>query len=89
MRLQRQLYQGLVQVSVLLYHLERENIRGAVKLLDKALVNLTPFLGELTALEVPLLVSDLKELKAQIESGHRKSVSSLTAGFRLYIHQPD
>ena len=84
---QRQLYQGLVQVSVLLYHLTRGNTRGALKLLIKALLNLTPFVGAATTLDIPRLVSDLNDLRARIESGQHESVSSLTDRFTLRYRQ--
>jgi hypothetical protein len=84
---QRQLYQGLVQVSVLLYHLARGNTKGALKLLKKALLNLTPFVGAATTLDIPGLVSDLNDLRARIESGQHESVSSLTDRFTLRNRQ--
>lgn len=86
---QRQLYQGLVQVSVLLYHLARGNTRGALKLLKKALLNLTPFVGAATTLDIPRLVSDLNDLRARIESGQHESGSSLTDRFTLRHRQPE
>ena len=84
---QRQLYQVLVQVSVLLYHLARENTKGALKLIKKALLNLTPFVGAATTLDVPRLVSDLNDLRTRIESGQHESVSSLTDRFTLRYRQ--
>lgn len=81
---QRPLYQGLVQVSVLLYHLHRGNKSGGVKLLQKALANLAPFQNSTTILDIKRLVSDLENLSSRVERIHPSSVNHLVLGFRLY-----
>jgi len=74
---------------VLLYHLGGDNKKGVVKQLDKTLANLTPFPGDSTRLNIPRLVSDLKDLSIWIESRQAESVSFLTNGFRLHYRQPE
>ncbi len=64
----RRLYQGLVQVSVMLYHLERDNVNGAHKLLCKAIENITPFEDFSICLDIPRLLSDLSSLANQLEN---------------------
>ena len=75
----RQLYQGLVQVSVILYHLERGNKKGALKLLRKALENLTPFIEFSTNLDIPRLVSDLASLSAILECTNEGCAKTIPA----------
>lgn len=66
----RQLLQGLVQVSVMLYHLERDNQKGAQKLVLKALENIRPFEDMPSELEIPRLIDDLTNLAAQLNAGN-------------------
>jgi len=64
----RQLIQGLVQVSVMLYHLERDNPIGAYKLVHKALENLSPFRDLPSQLDIPLLIDDLTSMAARFHA---------------------
>lgn len=62
----RQFYQGLIQISVLLYHLERNNRKGAAKLLSMAIQNLIPF-GEITRpVNVNRLLEDLRSIQKRV-----------------------
>ena len=64
----RQLIQGLVQVSVMLYHLERDNPIGANKLVYKALENIIPFKDTPSKLDIPLLIDDLTSMAARFQT---------------------
>jgi len=64
----RQLIQGLVQVSVMLYHLERDNQKGAYKLVVKALENISPFKDLPSQLDIPLLIDDLTSMAARFQT---------------------
>lgn len=63
----RQLYQGLIQVSVLLYHLEKKNRKGVLKLLKMAAKNLEPFEDTNEPFNVCSLLADLNRVQQQIE----------------------
>lgn len=84
----RQLYQGLVQVSVMLYHLERNNYTGALKLLVKAINNLSLFKEYSCCLDVQGLLTDLFELNLRLsEQEKRLPADILSHSFRLrYRH---
>jgi len=64
----RPLIQGLVQVSVLLYHIERDNQKGAYKLVLKALENISPFKDLPSQLDIPLLIDDLTSMAARFHT---------------------
>jgi hypothetical protein len=76
----RNLYQGLIQVSVCLFHLQRGNHQGAIKLSQKAFSNLLPYLDENLPVDVNMLVSDLKKIeqKAPEISKDPKSFNPVT-----------
>lgn len=68
-RAPRRMLQGLVQVSVMLHHLERENLAGAGKLAQRSLANLQPFKDIETPLAIPRLIKDIESLSARIQAG--------------------
>lgn len=64
----RHLLQGLVQVSVMLYHLERGNQRGAFKLAKRALANLQPFKDLPSRLDIPRLIEDILFMESRLQA---------------------
>lgn len=84
----RRLYQGLVQVSVMLYHLERNNIKGAHKLLLMAMVNIAPFSGYSSRLKIPQLLRDLTTLADHFKNNGKPDPVSIQK-YRLLLHLQD
>ena len=68
-RAPRRMLQGLIQVSVMLHHLERENLNGAAKLAQRSLANLRPFKELQTPLDISRLIEDVASLSARIQAG--------------------
>lgn len=65
----RSFYQGLLHLAVSMYHLERENIRGATSLLDSGVALLEhygPFFGDIN---LEKLRADAREIRMQLKSG--------------------
>lgn len=84
----RHLYQGLVQVSAMLYHLERGNTKGAHKLVRMALDNIIPFMELPTSLDIQRLVHDLLRLTVQLEVGDESApLSTYPFSFKLHTQQ--
>jgi len=59
----RNFYQGLIHLAVGLYHLtEKNNSKGALSQLDKALKKLTPYKPEFKGVELEKLIQKIKRL---------------------------
>ncbi|MFN3927654.1 MAG: DUF309 domain-containing protein [Pseudanabaenaceae cyanobacterium] len=54
----RQFYQGILQIAVGLYHLQRQNIRGAMGLLGTGISNLRAFHPHYHRIDVSHLVAE-------------------------------
>lgn len=69
----RSFYQGLLHLAVSMYHLDRENIRGATSLLDSGMALLEcygPFFG---GIKLEKLRADALEIRMELKKGkHRK-----------------
>lgn len=64
----RELYQGILQVAVALWHLQGDNYRGAVSLLDKAAGHLRPCVPVCRQVDVALLLRQIATLRQELES---------------------
>ena len=65
----RSFYQGLLHLAVSMYHLERENIRGAISLLDSGVALLEhydPFFG---GIDLKKLRTDALEIRMELKKG--------------------
>ncbi len=73
----RPLYQGLIQAAVCLYHLERKNRHGAVKLYRTCREHMAPFGEVCKGIHVGKLIRDLDELFEPILKGREHDRSPL------------
>jgi uncharacterized protein len=64
----RKLYQGILQIGVACYHLERGNRTGALRLLERGLHKLRPFAPVCLGIDVARLIADAERLHAQTQS---------------------
>jgi CheY-like chemotaxis protein len=58
----RLLYQGILQVGVALYHVQRDNWRGAMKVLARAIPKLTHFAPTCMGVDVDRLLADTRHI---------------------------
>lgn len=79
----RQLYQALIQVSVCLYHFQRGNTRGAIKLAQRAIAILQTYAQEILPLNLERLVEDLH----LIEKETFRSSNNPEGFFPVVIHR--
>lgn len=77
----RQLYQGLIQLSVALFHLEHGNFKGSLKLIPKVKFNISPFVNDEIAIDLKKLLIDLSLLEHGLQTGIDNSDN-------LKIHRP-
>lgn len=72
----RHYYQGILQVAAGLYHLQRENTRGATLLLDKGAGLLRPFAPICLGIDVAALIAETQRVLTALEA--RGSAQTLT-----------
>jgi predicted metal-dependent hydrolase len=63
----RRLYQGILQIGVALYHLERRNYHGTVTLLARGVASLRAFAPRCQGVEVAALVAAAERVRAVVE----------------------
>jgi predicted metal-dependent hydrolase len=61
----RELYQGILQVGVACYQIERGNLPGALKMLERSLRRLRQFTPECLGIDVTRLIADAERLRAE------------------------
>ena len=61
----RELYQGILQVGVACYHLERGNLPGAQKALERGLRKLRRFTPECLGIDVARLIAEAEQLREE------------------------
>jgi predicted metal-dependent hydrolase len=66
-QLVRNLYQGLIQLSVACLHIQRNNRSGADRLIKEAIGKITPFADKDTGFDLDQLLLEIQALKTQIE----------------------
>jgi len=59
----RELYQGILQVGVACYHVERGNLPGALKVMERGLRRLRKFTPECMGIDVARLIADTERLR--------------------------
>jgi predicted metal-dependent hydrolase len=59
----RELYQGILQVGVACYHIERGNLTGAMKVLERGLRRLRQFAPECLGIDVARLIADAEHVQ--------------------------
>jgi hypothetical protein len=64
----RLMYQGLLQISVAFYHVQRQNWRGMVKMLARGKGKLLPFLPACQGVELEVLLADVERCEAELRS---------------------
>jgi predicted metal-dependent hydrolase len=62
----RDLYQGILQIGVACYHIERGNLPGALNVLERGLRRLRPFAPECRGLDVARLIADAERLRDEL-----------------------
>lgn len=65
----RVLYQGLLQVSVSFYHVQRRNSRGALKMLARGKGKLLPFLPECQGIDIKDLLLQVDACETDLRQG--------------------
>jgi predicted metal-dependent hydrolase len=65
----RSFYQGLLHLAVSMYHLERENIRGAASLLDSGVALLEQYGPVFGGIDLEKLRDDALKIRVQLKSG--------------------
>jgi hypothetical protein len=69
----RLLYQGILQVGVALYHIQRQNWRGAMKVLARAIPKLAHFEPGCMGIDVSRLLADARHIQGRlIELGEER-----------------
>ena len=63
----RELYQGILQVGVACYQIERNNLPGALKLLERGLRRLRQFAPECLSLDVAQLIADAERVREEAQ----------------------
>ena len=64
----RSLYQGILQVGVALYHVQRGNQHGAVYMLTRAAEYLQPFAPQCQGVDVKALIEDAESMLKTVEA---------------------
>ena len=64
----RELYQGILQVGVALYHVQRGNYHGAVYMLTRGAEYLRPFAPECQGVDVKALLDAAESMLARVEA---------------------
>ena len=67
----RELYQGILQVGVGCYHLQRGNYHGAVTLLDRGLTRLATVAPDAAGIDVAGLMSQARRLRQRLAAHGR------------------
>jgi predicted metal-dependent hydrolase len=65
----RDLYQGILQVGVACYHLERGNYRGALKVIRGSRERLAGFPDEVSGIQLAEVKADAERLQIYLEAG--------------------
>lgn len=63
----RRLYQGILQIGVACYHLERRNYHGAVSMLTRGMRYLEPFAPRCQRVDVAALLAAAQRMLAAVE----------------------
>lgn len=63
----RELYQGILQVGVACYQLERGNLPGALKMFERGLRRLTKFAPECQGIDVAHLITDAERVRDEAQ----------------------
>ncbi len=64
---QRVLYQGILQVGIGFHHIENANWRGAVKMFERGLPKLRPFVPACQGIDVAALLAAAEKIEAEIK----------------------
>ncbi len=70
----RELYQGILQVGVACYQIERGNLRGALKMFERGLRRLRQFTPECLSIDVSRLIADAERVR---DEGRRLGLERL------------
>ena len=62
----RDFYQGILQVGVACYHIERGNASGALQVMERGLRRLRPFEPECKRIDVGRLIADAERLRDEV-----------------------
>jgi len=62
----RDLYQGILQIGVACYQIERGNFPGALKMLERGLRRLRPFAPERLGIDLARLIADAERLRDEV-----------------------
>lgn len=65
---EREVTQGVIQIAVAWYHLERGNVKGALRLFDRALPRLTRHLPAALGIDLSALVAAVENAKQVLQT---------------------
>ncbi len=63
----RLMYQGILQIGVACYHVQKKNWRGAVKVIEKGLPKIKRFAPMCMGLDIAKLVADSQAIRAELD----------------------
>ena len=73
----RELYQGILQVGVACYQIERGNLPGALKMFERGLRRLFKFAPECQGIDVARLIADAERVRDEAQRLGPKRLSNL------------
>ena len=82
----RDLYKGILQIGVAIYHAKRSNLKGAVRLVSSGIELLSPFVPECMGIDVADLLQSAKQFRAELnELASNPGISLRTIPFIRFI----
>jgi hypothetical protein len=82
----RELYQGILQIGVACYQIERGNVSGALKLFERGLGRLRRFAPECQGIAVARLMADAERLRDEVARLGAERLAELDRAWRPIIH---
>ena len=78
---QRVLYQGILQVGIAFYHIENGNWRGAIKMLERGIPKLRPFVPACQGIQVAPLLEASEEIDAHLKELGEERIEKFALDF--------
>lgn len=80
----RSLYQGILQISVACYHLNNQNIRGAMILLGEGISRLHRYEPAVAGIDISRLIADSADLLSTLQQTSPEAVTQVTQRPRIF-----
>jgi hypothetical protein len=62
----RELYKGILQIAVAVYHAKRSNLKGAMRLVSSGIELLSPFAPECMGIDVAYLIQSARRFREEL-----------------------